>query len=199
MKINFIFFVFFLCINAPIFSQQDLVIVKTDSSSVIISDTLSLTAKKPLLNPAADLSIPKKALFRSLLIPGWGQIYNKRIWKVPVVYAALGGMTAVALFNRKNYLTFADYYRKAIDKVPHPPYDNVNAQTLRDRRDYWRQNMELAWIGVGAVYLLQGLEAYVNAHLKTFDVTDDIGLRIQPIAPATLVGLSPGIGLKITF
>lgn len=177
-------------------AQQDSVVLQPDTGLIITTDSLLPVETTVQLHPAADLRPPKRALIRSLLIPGWGQIYNKRIWKVPIVYGALGGMTALALWNRGQYRTFAEYYRKSIDNEPHP-YSNTNAQTLRSVRDGYRQDMELSWIGVGAVYLLQGLEAYINAHLKTFDIEDDIGLRIRPVAPASALGPTPGIGVAL--
>jgi hypothetical protein len=173
---------------------QDSITIDSTHSSVARSDSAAL-GDTIVAHPGTNLAIPRKALYRSLMIPGWGQIYNKRAWKVPIVYAALGGMTAVALWNRSKYREFADYYRKSVDKQPHP-YDFLSAASLHSIRDSYRQNMELSWIGVAAIYGLQAMEAYINAHLKTFDITDDIGMKIHPsmVNPS-----SPGIGMTISF
>ncbi|HQW11291.1 MAG TPA: DUF5683 domain-containing protein [Saprospiraceae bacterium] len=174
---------------------QDHDSVLLEPGIIVISDTIRSDTQKVITNSGADLRGPRQALVRSLILPGLGQAYNKRYWKIPIVYGALAGMTAVAIWNRNNYREFAGYYRNSIDGIPHP-YDRYPAQSLKSIRDGYRQNMELSWIGVGAIYLLQALEAYVNAHLKTFNVSDDISLKIKPTLSSPG---APGIGLCLQF
>lgn len=177
------------------FSPFDTVSIDSAKTNTTLQDSSKAQDTIITAHPGTNLSIPRRALYRSLMIPGWGQIYNKRIWKVPIVYAALGGMTAVALWNQSKYKEFAGYYRLSIDQQPHP-YDFLSAASLRNIRNGYRQNMELSWIGVAAVYGLQAMEAYINAHLKTFDIKDDIGMKIHPALPEPS---SPGIGMTISF
>lgn len=186
--------IFLACVSVDSYAQQDSVSL-LQPDIIIISDSISPDSQVVIMHPGADLRVPRQAFIRSLILPGLGQAYNKRYWKIPIVYAALGGMTAVALWNRSNYREFAGYYRNSIDGIPHP-YDRYPAQSLKSIRDGYRQNMELSWIGVGAIYLLQALEAYVNAHLKTFDVNDDISLKIKPTLSSPG---APGIGLCFQF
>ncbi len=135
---------------------------------------------------------PKSALYKSAIIPGWGQVYNKQKIKVPVIYAGLVGLGGFAVYlNSRHSLYDQAYLFKVFDGqdegVSYPDFEsdyneiaqgrNISAETLRLQRNSHRRNRDLTFLGIAAVYSLNLLDAYVNAHLVDFDVSDDIGLN----------------------
>ncbi len=124
---------------------------------------------------------PKKAVLLSLVLPGAGQIYNHSWWKVPIVYGGLGGM--IWLINHNSTIYDARktaYYNKQNNLPVEAPYTNYDAYTLKFLRDDARSNLELSGIATGLVYLFITADAFVTAHLKKFDVSDDLSLKITP-------------------
>lgn len=140
---------------------------------------------------------PKRAATLSLVLPGAGQLYNKRWWKVPLVYGAMGGMVYSIDYNTRNYRSFRDAYILALQGKPHEfSQFNLETDALRRYRDQFDKRRQLSWIGLVAIHLLQAAEAFVDAHLMQFDVSDDLSLYWR-VAPTTLPSpdpLSPGIG-----
>ncbi|MDZ7807147.1 MAG: DUF5683 domain-containing protein [Gracilimonas sp.] len=135
---------------------------------------------------------PKKVLKRSLIIPGWGQVTNKQIWKVPIVYGLLGGLSYYSIQLHKNYHDYrAAYYNlnpNTPDDLrfgPTPDYISVNSslEALRQNRNFYRNRRDLVYVFIGLSYALNAIDAYVFAHLRSFDVSDDLSLRtnIEPV------------------
>lgn len=145
-----------------------------------------------------DLKTPKKAMIRSIILPGLGQAYNKQYWKIPIVYAGLGALIYAGEWNRSNYHELRDVYKDMIDGKP-TKYDQYSRQNIRSARDLYRKNMELSYIALVGVYGLNVLDAFVSAHLRTFNVTDDISVRIRPKVDWMPIGLMTetvgGVGL----
>lgn len=134
---------------------------------------------------------PGGALWRAVVLPGWGQIYNRQYVKLPFVYGGLGGMAFLALHNNKQYLRYRHAYLYAVDPVAYARYaddaapflDLINAgqeRLLRAQRDDFRRNRDLSYIGIGLFYGLTVLDAYVGAHLLDFDVDEDLSIRLLP-------------------
>lgn len=147
-----------------------------------------------------DYPSPKKAAILSLAIPGGGQIYNKRWWKLPLVYGAVVGMGLTIDYNQSNYRRLRDALELKRDTMEHEfsgtSIDNERA--LRSLRDEFDKNTQMAYVGMFIVYTLQALEAFVDAHLKSFNVDDDIGMELKPTVD--FHGLStPTIGLGVTI
>jgi len=109
-----------------------------------------------------------KALMYALVLPGLGQGYNKKYFKIPIVYAALGGVGYAIVYNTKQY-------RQAVLDY------NLDPENTDERyHQAWRRNMELSYIGLIVVYTLQVVDAYVDAQLYSWDVNDNLSLRIAP-------------------
>lgn len=128
-------------------------------------------------------SANKAALFSSV-IPGLGQAYNKKYWKIPVLYA---GLTAIALsvdYNNKNYKTFRTAYKYRVDNDPSTVDEFVSIypdeSALLVRKDYYRRTRDLMIIAGAALYIANIIDAYVDAHLAEFDVSDNLSFRINP-------------------
>ena len=149
-------------------------------------DTLILTQDDPVQTASIKNShSPKKATLLAF-IPGAGQAYNHKYWKMPIVYAGFGVTTYFAITNGKDYRLYRDAYdykmgiktdvsQQAIDESA--KYTEDNLITLRD---YYRSNMELSWIITAAWYILQIIDANVDAHFFYYDVGDDLTLHVEP-------------------
>ncbi len=126
---------------------------------------------------------PVKATWISL-IPGAGQIYNKKYWKLPLVYAGFGAITYFVVINRNEYFKYKEAYKCKVDlgdECTNELAQKYSENNLRDIRNYYRRNMQLSYIIGGAWYLLQMLDAVVDAHLYYWNVTDDISLKVEPV------------------
>jgi Family of unknown function (DUF5683) len=148
---------------------------------------------------------PRKAAFLSLALPGAGQAYNKSWWKLPIVYGALGGMTWLEIDNIKLHRKLKYNYAIKVDgdentNPVEAPFNQMDATTLKKYRDQWRKYVEQTSLGLGLVYLLAAADAFVDAHLHSFDVSDDLSLRITPKAQTLPMG-GPvfGVGIQLAL
>ncbi len=131
---------------------------------------------------------PNVAVIRSALIPGWGQATNKKYWKIPLVYGALGTTAYIFFNNVKQYREAKQAYDYATDNNPAndnlivEPYFSVKDQPERIRifRNQVRQNVDYSVLFFIVFWGLNVADAAVDAHLKTFDVSDDLSLQIKP-------------------
>lgn len=158
--------------------------------------TKSDTLKYPPRNP-------KKAMLMAL-IPGLGQIYNHKYWKIPIVYTGFAVIGYFAITNRNEYTIF----KKAYDcKVSNPDCQNplalkYDAATLKMIRDYYRRNMQLSFIIGGAWYLLQIIDANVDAHLSHWNISNNLSLDVTPVIQPYDLPNAPaykGISLHFNF
>jgi hypothetical protein len=131
---------------------------------------------------------PRTAIIRSAILPGWGQITNKKYWKLPLVYGALGTTAVIFFRNVTQFKEARDAYTNAIDGndqndnlIPEP-YFTVRFQPERIRtfRNQVRQNVDYSVLFFILFWGLNVVDAAVDAHLKTFDVSDNLSLQIKP-------------------
>ena len=142
---------------------------------------------------------PRIATKRSAMIPGWGQIYNKKYWKLPLVYGGLGITAGVFQYNVKNYklLRLAYMYKidtiSANDALIDPRFKNLSANALRSYRTAFRQNVDYTVLFFIAFWGLNVVDATVDGHLKQFDVNDNLSLQLKqgysPMANTTGISL----------
>ena len=161
----------------------------------------SLGTKKGKKRRRRDREIvPKKALLYSLVIPGSGQVYSGRWWKLPLVYGALGGVVYAIDYNTSQYRRLRNALNLKRDDQPHE-FSNTgidNEQSLRNLRDQFDKNRQMSYVGLVVVHALQAVEAFVDAHLQNFDSDEDLSLRIRPEFDVTPFGQpSLGIGLRL--
>ena len=166
--------------------------------------TLNLSRRELRLQRRAEQGWPnpKRAFLLSLIFPGAGQIYNGQWWKTPFVYGAVGGATYNIIYNRQQYVTFRELYRAKVagETLPAPFAGSRidNEESLRRFRNSFDKKVQEGVLLVVAAYGLQALEAFVAAHLKDFDVSDDLGFRLEPDFTPTAVGTPTfGLGVRI--
>ena len=139
---------------------------------------------------------PKKATIMSALLPGLGQVYNRKYWKVPIIYAGATALGFALVFNADKFSTYKNTYilrtdgdSTTIDNFD-PMFSENNLLTLRD---FYRRYLDLSIIGGILLYTLNVIDANVDAHLREFKVNDDLSLRIDPYFKRS------SSGIKLTF
>ena len=180
----------------------------------ILTDTTSETpalGKTRTFNPD-----PQRALWMSALCPGLGQVYNRRYWKLPIVVGAFVGLSYGASWNNRMYKDYSRGYRDVMDDDPDthsymdffPPtvkesdLDKAWLQkVMKNKRDYYRRYREICVITMVGVYLINIVDAYVDASLAHFDISPDLTLDVAPTAIDSGVtgGRLPSLGLQCAF
>lgn len=178
--------------------QDSLTVSKDDSLVIQSQDTV-------LLKSYAARYDPRKALLYAAIVPGLGQIYNKKYWKLPLVY---GGFIAIGYgidFYQKGYNKYKkelfynleNGYTEDNDIRPGDYYTTANYRRIVDQ---YKRQRDLMIILMGGMYLLQIVDAHVDAHLKEFDLNPNLQVSIQPtIEQSPLLGRQSGVSLIIKF
>lgn len=173
----------------------------TDSIPTII-DTTEIKRQGFLYRVfKADYPNPKKAAILSGIIPGAGQAYNKRWWKVPLVYGAMGGMVYLIDFNQSRYrrLRSALVKERAGEEHEFTGTSIGNERSLLSLRNRFDKNTQLSYIGFVFVYMLQSIEAFVDGHLKEFDIEEDLTFKVRPKLDFSPIANQPVIGLGLSI
>ncbi|MFC2114980.1 DUF5683 domain-containing protein [Bacteroidota bacterium] len=123
---------------------------------------------------------PYKAAMYSAVMPGLGQIYNRKYWKLPIVYGGLGGLVYSAIWNSREYSHYFDLYKYMKEEA----LQELDGQTLREVE--WYKNSHLRYKNLMLIltvgfYAIQIVDASVDAHLFDYDISDDISLTIDPV------------------
>ncbi|HER08097.1 MAG TPA: hypothetical protein ENO20_04225 [Bacteroides sp.] len=175
-------------VTDPVIQEQDTLSRGPEPVSRISRRALR-TADTTETVPEPDFShSPSRAIMYALVLPGLGQAYNKKYFKIPLVYAALGGAVYAIHYNTGEY-------RKAVLDYAENQGDD---RYLRG----WRRYMEISYIALAAVYALQVLDAYVDAHLYSWDVNENLSMRIAPSLQPMMVspsGFQHQLGLTCRF
>lgn len=172
-----------LAFQLPAFCQQDTAVKKTAAlpkKEKVKINLFHIDTSKPYS--------PKYAVVRSAVVPGWGQITNKKYWKLPLVYGALGTTAYIFFRNVKQFKEANLSYKYAIDsdtsndKLIPEPYYSVRSQPdrIKNFRNEVRQNVDYSVLFFIAFWGLNVVDAAVDAHLKTFDVSDNLTFEIKP-------------------
>lgn len=164
---------------------------------------------------------PKKALWLAIAFPGGGQIYNRKYWKLPIVYGGFLGCYYALSWNNSMYRDYSQAYIDIMDSDPNsqsymnfipPTYDvNSNMNRLKDifkrKKDFYRRYRDLSFFCMLAVYGLSIIDAYVDAELSSFDISSDLTMKVKPsvihdnnyMTQRGLVGNSYGMQCSISF
>ncbi|MCD4681876.1 MAG: hypothetical protein K8R86_01225 [Bacteroidales bacterium] len=149
---------------------------------------------------------PHKATIYSLILPGLGQAYNKKYWKIPIIYGGFGVFYYFISFNHKEYIMWRDaYYHALVNDGSEPPVNEYEelygsrTDILLDQKNYYRRNRDLTYILTGIWYILNVLDATVDAHLFTWEVDEDLTLQWEPAVYEPVYGYKLNGGLKLTL
>ena len=162
------------------------------------------TAARPIITDTLDWRYghsPRKASILSAILPGAGQVYNHKYWKVPIVIGGLGASYYFIRENNSQYQRYKDAYIAIIDGDPNT-VDEFNgqfsSQSILNVADTYRRWRDLSYIAIGAVYILNIVDASVDAHFVRFDVGRDLSLELAPSLPRAAQG-APGMSIALTL
>jgi hypothetical protein len=144
---------------------------------------------------------PGKASLLSAVLPGAGQLYNRKYWKAPIVWGGLGVCIYFIQENGGEYRRYKDAYLALVDGDPgtQDEFNGVySAQQLLNVSDTYRRWLEISYICLGAVYVLNIVDAGVDAHFVRFDVSPDLSLQMGPSIPLAAQG-TPGLSISLAI
>ncbi|MCD8165387.1 MAG: DUF5683 domain-containing protein [Bacteroides sp.] len=183
-----------------------------DENSGIIYDTDSVFTEPALQEgwkPKSD-----KSVWLSVVVPGGGQIYNRKYWKLPIIYGGFVGCTYALTWNNQMYKDYAQAYRDIMDDDPttnsyedfFPPGYDIGTDltrwqtTFKNRKDMYRRYRDLSIFAFIGVYLISVIDAYVDAELSSFDISPDLSFRVSPgIMHDPIAGRTLGLQCNIIF
>ena len=179
--------------------------LRTDlrEEGIVLQD--SVIVKRKPINPLA----PSKAAFYSAVLPGLGQIYNKRYWKVPIVYGLIGGGIYAYKWNddwydrfrtafkrRQAGFTDDEFYDRDNNNGPDDPPD-FDLDVLENQQERFQRDRDLWLLATIAMYALNIVDANVDAHLKQFNVDEDLSMDFEPFMDLDPVTMSPNYGMAL--
>lgn len=167
-------------------------------------EVLDTSAVDEVIAQKVEEHSPAKATILSAVLPGAGQFYNKKYWKIPILYAGFAAIIYSVDFNQDRYIIYKNALQTRTDgdETTLDEFEGVySEENLRTLKDFYRRNRDLSYIIGGIVYVLNILDAHVDAHLYYFDVSDDLSLKISPaMIENKLTGLkNPALGITINF
>ncbi len=142
---------------------------------------------------------PKKATILSAVLPGAGQVYNGKAWKVPIIYGGIITDAYFIGFNNRRYLAFRDAL-EAFDEGEPNDFPSLNRDGLVRNVNFWRRNRDICILLMGAIYALNIIDANVDAHLSGFEISDDLALNVEPQYERFSANNNNfGVSLKLSF
>jgi len=169
------------------------------NAQIVDADTVMAVRDTVVPEPDEAVHSPRKATIYSAILPGLGQAYNKKYWKIPLIYAGFGTIGYFINWNNENYQLFRQGYDHLTDDNPetqdylkieavrrnnydvdNPTHYNNLKTALQRQQDYFRRNRDLLIISFVGFYGLNIIDASVDAHLFDFDISDDLSMNWQP-------------------
>lgn len=181
----YIFILLFLGTTFSVAQKREL---KIETKDIVKSD----------INPLS----PAKAAFYSAILPGLGQAYNKKYWKIPIVYGAIGAGVYFIKDNNKKHNQYRDEYKKrlanggAID-TSDPTYGKLSTESVIRGQKFYQKNRDLSVLITAGLYILNIVEANVDAHLLQFNVNDDLSLK--PDLHTNPYTFNQNVGFTLTY
>jgi hypothetical protein len=198
-----LFFLLFFMVNEEIQAQK-----KAGRDSLLtIQPHMDTTEFKNEIDTVTidvpDPGRPNRIALKAAILPGMGQIANKKYWKLPILYGGAGTILFYIDYNNKKYQQFRNAYleQKSFPEAlwTDPLAINVQQDNLKRGIDFYRRNRDLLMILLAGVYFIQIVDAYVDAQLMDFDISEDLTFRIQPGLMPDGYTASINYGLKFVF
>ena len=224
-KILIIIILQLICVPQIIYAQDSVVVAKSAMKAINVQDTVVVSS--PVKHKFKPETL--KATMMAVAFPGLGQIYNRKIWKIPVVYIGFGALIYSASFNSGNYILYMKAYQDFTDKIPMTnSYLKVIAPSVDPRTydpmlnakefspsvysyykdamlrmvDYYKRYRDLSYIGIAGWYLVSILDANVDASLFNYDVGPNLNITLAPVQmmlPGGYMGAGISMDLKVNF
>lgn len=182
-------------------------ILSTTKAVVDTTKKLSFLKNALKTDSSNKRSVPRTVLLRSLVLPGWGQATNKQYWVIPIVYSAAVGGVYTIWWNNDRYKFYKSFLSQIIIEKKTEVYIPVKGELrgpfvqtqIEPAVKAYRRQRDLSWIGIAVGWTLQAIQANVSAHLKGFDMTEDISLNFEPALESSSFGKSTGVKIKLNF
>lgn len=177
------------------------------NAATITKKNATIPAEKPIDTTAKNMKrhSPTKAAIFSAVLPGLGQGYNKKYWKIPIVYAGFAGLGYAVYYTTTEFKGYRNAYRLQVDENPATlgEYRGIDdAATLKSYRDYFKRNLDISAICMAVWYTLNIVDAAVDAHLFEWNMKDDLNVSWHPVLVNPLPGAyaaRPGITIRFTM
>jgi hypothetical protein len=206
----FVFSIFFIWISSaqeiePKQNAKDSLNTDLEREGIVIQD--SIFEKRKKINPLA----PSKAAFYSAVLPGLGQIYNKRYWKVPIVYVVIGTGVYAYTYNDDLYDRFRTAFKRRQAGFTDDEFYDINGDNaqgaspdldtddLERQQENYQRDRDLALVITIAMYALNIIDANVDSHLKQFNVDEDLSMDIKPYLDLNPITNNPNYGIAFTI
>tara|TARA_R100001132_G_C3257631_1_gene82769 strand:- start:574 stop:1149 length:576 start_codon:yes stop_codon:yes gene_type:complete len=186
---NKLFHILFFLGSLSLFAQSDSLSVK-EEKVIVVKDSLS---PKEDYDPLA----PAQAAFYSAVLPGLGQAYNKKYWKIPIIYAGIGTGIYFYIQNTNDYNRFRDAYKRRLAGFEDDEFQGISTDRLIDAQETASRNRDISIVVSIGFYLLNIIDANVDAHLKQYNISED--LTLQPKVEIDPINTVPNYGLTLTF
>lgn len=192
--------------------SSDSIVPAIDTKNIVLSDTVILLGESEF-KPNST-----KAVIYSAIFPGLGQLYNRKYWKLPIIYGGALGLVYAITWNGRVYNDYNQAFKDLVLRVPDGRYtdflppgqtaDDNNfggregfQNALKKKKDFFRRNRDLAIIASVGVYALCMIDAYVDAQLYNFDVSPDLTMRVTPVVwgPSSHSKMAIGLQCNIIF
>lgn len=179
-----------MCFVTQAWSQTD---KEKEPAILVVQDTLVNTEKK-VIDPLS----PSRAAFYSAILPGLGQAYNKKYWKIPIVYAAMGTGIYFYINNNKQYNRYRTAYKQRLAGIK-DEFSLVvpDSDALIEAQEFYQRNRDLSLLLTVVAYVLNIVDANVDAHLLQFNVSDDLSFR--PHIDQNEIDFNRNLGLTLNF
>lgn len=185
-----------LCCSLSLFSQStDTLTVKKNDKVVVVTDDLIQNAYDPLS--------PSRAAFYSAVVPGLGQAYNKKYWKIPIIYAGMAAGVYFYIQNDNDYDRFRNAFKRRLEGFTDDEFFGDGAEPvisndrLIDAQRTAQRNKDVSLVVTIAFYLVNIVDANVDAHLRQYNISDD--LTIQPNVGIDPINTQANYGLSLTL
>lgn len=195
MKSSFVY-ILLLVLTTPLLAQNtDSLTVKKNDRVVIVTDSLIQDPYDPLA--------PSRAAFYSAVVPGLGQAYNKKYWKIPLIYAGMAAGVYFYIQSDNDYDRFRNAFKRRLAGFTDDEFFGDGAEPvisndrLIDAQRSAQRNKDVSIVVTIAFYLVNIIDANVDAHLRQYNVSDD--LSIQPNIQMDPIQTQPNYGLSLTF
>ena len=215
------------CTGASALLAQEREIILSDSLErmVLVDSARIVTVSDSLLKASIQSSVkrerfmpdPIRSMWLGLVFPGGGQIYNRKYWKLPIIYGGFLGCVYALTWNSQMLHDYSQAYLDIMDTDPNTKsyekmlpigYDITGREErfktiFKNKKNFFRRNRDLSIFAFAGVYLLAVVDAYVDGELSTFDISDDLSLHLEPTiiqtSSAKTLGLENVPGVKFTL
>ncbi|MEW7291370.1 DUF5683 domain-containing protein [Aquimarina sp. 2304DJ70-9] len=194
MRIKCYYITFFV-----LFTFQSILSQENEELKVTTEEVAVKKKKREKKIPPYEPLAPARAAFYSAVLPGLGQAYQKKYWKVPIVYAALGTGVYFYIQNNDNYNRVRDIFKRRLAGFTDDEFPNITNDQLISLQERYRRDQELSLLVTVGIYLLNIVDANVTAHLQQYNVTEDLSFKPKINFNEFDVGLNYGVSLNYSF